>query len=268
MHYVMDEFIKRSEAILGDLLVGIYLHGSAVMGCFHPEKSDIDLIVVINHPMSDICKRAYMDMVVALNAAAPKKGIEMSVVLKEVCNPFVYPTPYELHFSITHLAWYRTNPEEYIQKMKGVDRDLAAHFTVILHRGRRLYGAPIHEIFGDVPKQYYFDSIWNDISDAPNEITENTMYVALNLPRVLAFQKEGSVLSKKEGGEWGIKTLPERYHALLMDALREYTQGADVCYNLELAKDYAEYMLDLIRRSIDDASQSASPSCGEIRERI
>src|SRR5579872_4704845 len=32
---------------LADNLVGIYLHGSLTMGCFHPERSDIDLLVVV-----------------------------------------------------------------------------------------------------------------------------------------------------------------------------------------------------------------------------
>ena len=33
------------------------------------------------------------------------KGIEMSIVTKTVCNPFVYPTPFELHFSAMHIGW-------------------------------------------------------------------------------------------------------------------------------------------------------------------
>lgn len=34
-------FVEQSQEILGDLLVGIYLHGSAVMGCYHEKKIDI-----------------------------------------------------------------------------------------------------------------------------------------------------------------------------------------------------------------------------------
>ena len=35
------------QTILGDNLVGIYVHGSIAFGCFHEEKSDIDFIAVI-----------------------------------------------------------------------------------------------------------------------------------------------------------------------------------------------------------------------------
>ena len=96
---LINGFVEQSKDILRDNLVGVYLHGSLVMGCFNPQKSDIDLIIVIDKPISDSIKRAYLDMVVQFNALAPKKGIEMSIVLREVCKPFVYPTPFELHFS-------------------------------------------------------------------------------------------------------------------------------------------------------------------------
>lgn len=50
-------FTEQSQKILGDYLVGIYLHGSAVMGCFHEAGSDIDLLVVVNAVISDEIKR-------------------------------------------------------------------------------------------------------------------------------------------------------------------------------------------------------------------
>ena len=135
---LLDGFAEQSKAILGDNLAGIYLHGSAVMGCFNPDRSDLDLIVVVNGPVDDAVKREYMEMVMAYNALGPAKGIEMSVVLRSVCDPFVYPTPFELHFSEAHLAWYRTNPEDYIRKMKGTDKDLAAQeLPVLLHAGAK-----------------------------------------------------------------------------------------------------------------------------------
>ena len=247
---LINEFVNRSKDILKENLVGIYLHGSSVMGCFNPEKSDIDLIIVVDDKMSDITKKAYMDMVVKLNSYAPAKGIEMSIVRKEVCDPFVYPTPFELHFSAMHLKWYKDNPEDYILKMNGTDKDLAAHFTIIGKRGKCLFGLPIEDVFAVVPKADYMDSIWNDIVEAPEEITENTMYLTLNLARVLAFAKDGLVLSKKEGGEWGLKNIPEEYHRLIEDALSEYGSSVVPQYDMELAVEYAEYMIQSIKEMI------------------
>ncbi len=250
MDTVIDRFVKRSREILKDNLVGIYLHGSAVMGCYNPAKSDLDLITVVKEPMTDLEKLSYMDMVVEQNSKGPAKGIEMSIVRQRVCKPFAYPTPFELHFSIAHLDWYRKDPKDYIFKMKGEDKDLAAHFTIINHRGRCLCGAPIKEIFDDVPIQHYIDSIWNDIADAEDEITDNPMYIILNLARVFAYLQDRLVLSKKEGGEWAIGTIPEIYHSLLQNALKEYADGTDTEYDMSCAKKYAKYMTEQIKARI------------------
>ncbi|MCR5427973.1 MAG: DUF4111 domain-containing protein [Lachnospiraceae bacterium] len=243
MDTVINSFAERSKEILQNNLIGIYLHGSAVMGCYNPAKSDIDLIAVVKDPMEDSVKRTFMDMVIELNEKGPAKGIEMSIVKQSVCRPFVYPTPFELHFSAAHTDWYKNDPDDYISKMKGEDKDLAAHFTIIKHRGKCLYGAPIEDTFADVPAQDYIDSIRNDIADAEDEIADNPMYLILNLSRVLAFLKDGLVLSKKEGGEWAQENVPERYHSLIRDALTEYAEDGNIFYDTDLAKDYARYMM-------------------------
>ena len=242
---IVESFVRESERIIGDNLVGIYLHGSAVMGCYNPDKSDLDFLVVVKENVKDETKRDFMDMVVALNAQTPGKGIEMSIVKKEVCDPFIYPTPFELHFSQMHTKWYSENPDDYIRKMNGTDKDLAAHFKVIKARGKCLFGLSIDEVFGEVPEQNYMDSLWNDIEEAAEEITDNTMYLTLNLARVLAWIKEKKVLSKKEGGEWGLKNLPDKYHSLLQEALKEY-KGMEPEYDTDLAIDYAKKMVKII----------------------
>lgn len=243
MKKLLDTFVENSKEILKDNLVGIYLHGSVVMGCFNPDKSDLDLIVVVKESVEDSVKKQFMDMVVGLNKSAPAKGIEMSIVTMDVCNPFVYPTPFDLHFSIGTQDWYKSNPDDYIQKMKGTDKDLAAHFTIITNRGKCLYGLPIDELFASVPKADYMDSIWEDIAEAEDDIVENTMYIILNLARVLAYKKEGLVLSKKEGGEWALSNIPSKYHALITAALEEYAHNKSDSYDLKLAQKYATYML-------------------------
>ena len=71
---LINGFVERSREILRDNLVGVYLHGSLVMGCFNPQKSDIDLIIVSDRPLSDYDKKAYMEMTVELNALRSREG--------------------------------------------------------------------------------------------------------------------------------------------------------------------------------------------------
>lgn len=242
------DFVERSRVILKDNLVGIYLHGSAVMGCFNEKKSDIDLLTVVNTTVSDEEKSQYMDMVVELNQYAPEKGIELSIVRQDVCKPFIYPTPFELHFSNTHLEWYKADPSDYIEKMKGVDKDLAAHFTIVYHRGKCLYGKSIRDVFENVRADFYFDSIWNDIENAEKEIVTDPTYMTLNLCRVLAYKKKALILSKQEGGKWGIANLPEKYHGLILNALKEYLSDRTMKWDENSLRAYAAYMIEQIRK--------------------
>ena len=251
---LLDYFVAESRHILGTNLTGIYLHGSAVLGCFNPEKSDIDLILVVKDEVKDTAKRQFMDMVVELNKQAPEKGLELSMVREAACKPFAYPTPFELHFSVAHLNWYQESPEDYVAKMKGTDKDLAAHFTILYHRGQVLYGKGIREVFTEVSHEAYMDSIWCDIEGAVEDILEGPMYMVLNLCRVLGYKEEGLILSKKEGGEWMLGKLAEEeddpqvvaYSSLITDALKEYTMGAKMEPEETLAKQFAEEMLKRI----------------------
>ena len=234
-------FVECARAALGDNLVGVYLHGSAAMGCYNPDVSDVDFIVVVRDAMTDAERRAFMRSVVSLDAEAPGKGVEMSVVTARACSPFADPTPFELHWSRMHAAWYARDPEDYIQKMRGTDADLAAHFTVIRARGECLCGAPIGAVFAPVPSRAYADSIWDDVCGAEAAIAENPVYLILNLARVLAWMEDGAVLSKREGGEWALGRVPE-YRSLVEAALSAYA-GGDMAFDPARAREYARHML-------------------------
>lgn len=246
---VISEFVKTTQEVVGENLTGVYLHGSMAMGCFHPKKSDIDLIVVIKDSISDEQKMQFMRHVVRLNSRAPAKGLELSIVKREYCNPFVYPTPYELHFSPMHLKWFESDPQDYIKKMKGTDIDLAAHFSIIDHYGIALYGEEIGEVFGDVPKQDYLDSICADIRNAKKDIMEEPVYIILNLCRVLAYLREGLYLSKEAGGKWALEAgflKAGSLSSLVYDALECYRSDRQMAPDEKAAEAFADKMMSLI----------------------
>lgn len=244
---ILDKIVDKSKQIFGADLTGVYLHGSMAMGCFQPDKSDIDFIIVIKDNITDKQKLMFMNEVVELNKAAPSKGIELSIVKEAYCKEFLYPTPFELHFSNMHLQWFRDNPKDYIQKMNGTDKDLAAHFKIIKKYGIALYGSQIDDVFADVPRNNYIDSILCDIEEAKEEILENPVYIILNLCRVAAFLKHDLVISKKQGGEWALQNLSDKYHTLVLNALQSYELGTEMNIDKEEAQGFADYMLYLIR---------------------
>ena len=100
---ITDRLTEESRKIFGENLTGVYLHGSLAMGCFNPDKSDIDLIIVTEEAPTEEQKLQLMEQTVRLNELAPEKGIEMSVVKRSCQKKVVHPIPFELHFSPMHL---------------------------------------------------------------------------------------------------------------------------------------------------------------------
>ncbi|MEG1254926.1 aminoglycoside adenylyltransferase domain-containing protein [Clostridium sp.] len=231
------------ERILSDNLVGIYVHGSIAFECFNEEKSDIDFIVVINSEIDSNAKIKLLNSLESLRSQSPSKGLEMSVVLKENCINFKYPTPYELHFSNYWLNTYLNNSEVMCSDETKVDYDLSAHFTIIRKFGIVLCGQPIKDVFGKVKEEYYIDSIMRDIGDSRDEILDNTTYVVLNLCRVLAYLKEKLILSKEEGGKWALRNIDNKYHKSVKIALEDYKSSKSVKVSDKEKVYFSEYML-------------------------
>ena len=89
----------RFQRIVGENLVGVYLHGSLAFGCLNPAASDVDVLVVVRDRLDATTKRRLADALIALSRDAPPKGVELSVVARAALREFRYPTPYEFHFS-------------------------------------------------------------------------------------------------------------------------------------------------------------------------
>jgi len=244
---ILDEIKESYAEILGANLVGIYVHGSIAFNCFNWNKSDIDYLVVVDEALDYETKLKLMKATVELNTKAPPKGLEMSVVLRKYCLNIEYPTHYELHFSNMHLNRFINNSQEYCEEMNGYDKDLAAHFLIIKTVGIVLYGKDIDDVFGSIPKDYYLDSIKYDIEDARNEVTKKPIYVILNLCRILAFVNDGLILSKEQGGKWGLSNIDKQFHILINNALDSYTLNKEMIFDNEKAILFCDYMLDKIR---------------------
>lgn len=237
---ILKIIVEKYKNILDKNLIGIYLHGSLAMGCY-TDESDIDLLVVVRESMDVATMKAIIKSIIHLDNL-PKKGIEMSIVLEKYTKEFIYPTPFELHYSDIHRDRYLSDNNYLCGGFS--DKDLAAHFTIIIHRGICLYGKKIEEVFCDVPRKYYIDSIANDIENAEEDIIENTVYITLNLCRVLYYIKENMICSKLEAGNWAKEKVPKQYRKIVEDAINVYTNGLDQMeYSKTILKEYAKYML-------------------------
>lgn len=54
------------------------------------------------------------------------------------------------------------------------------------------------------------------------------------------------ILSKQEGGEWGICNVPKKYQPLIVQALDEYLSNKSTEWDENNAREYATYMITQI----------------------
>ena len=246
---LLDSFVTLCAESFGENLRGVYLHGSAALGCFHPTGSDVDLLVVTAEEPGDGEKRIFMDGAMALSGEIPCKGIETSVVLLRDCISPVHPISYCLHYSEGWRDRYERDPGGTIAVLRGRDRDLAAHFAVARAYGLALLGEPAEHVFGPVRREDYADAILYDVEEAEEQIGSNPVYLTLNLCRGLAFLTDGVILSKAGGGEWGLSRLPNRFAPWILRAEEAYRTGAAMVSGEE-GRPFASYMLREIRHAL------------------
>ncbi|WP_096189610.1 aminoglycoside adenylyltransferase domain-containing protein [Evansella halocellulosilytica] len=244
----LNKIVHVFRERLDENLVGVYLHGSLAMGCFNPDKSDVDLLVIIKNKIPYEKKKCIVNEF--LNVTRGRKNqLEMSIILEDYLHHFVHPTPFELHYFHSQ---YLTD-KNYVCGGDGFDDpDLAGHIVVTYERGMTLYGEEIKKIFKPIEQKYYIDSIVNDIKDAPAKIGDNPVYFTLNLCRVLYYLKEGAVSSKAEAGEWAVANLPGQYRKLVNHFLYVYKgQKIDsISFNNNELTEFANSMIDEISKQV------------------
>ncbi len=222
MRTQINSFLEALREILGDNLVSIYLHGSLAMGCFNPQRSDIDLLIVTRHGMAVETKHTIAELL--LRSSMAPSPIEISFLVEQQIRLFQHPLPFDMHYSeswrekyqqaLTNGEWTRWNDET------KKDIDLSAHLMVTRKRGICLYGKP--EVLPDVPAHYYSASIVSDYEEARDAKGKTPVYFVLNACRVYAYLFEGSIFSKDEGGVWALRSLPGELRGVVAQALEIY----------------------------------------------
>ena len=250
---LLSDIVTQCTGLLGDNLVGIYLHGSLAMGSFNPDASDVDFLVVTKTTLTPEKRKELAQAMIRLSEHAPRKGLEMSVITQRELLDFTHPTPYEFHFSNEWIERYQNDTFDYA-KENLVDGDLAAHLTIIKARGIVLYGQAIDAVFPDIPKQHYIDSILDDArailrnlgstgSNSSSTAEWSTpVYNVLNLCRVRAFLEAGLITSKREGGEWALLHATPFQANLIRQALAEYTNSQKQEWNQQALQRFGQEM--------------------------
>ena len=234
---------------LGDDLVGVYLHGSLVLGCFNPQRSDVDVLVITRRPLDDETRRRIAPILLDSSGQkerprTPPYPLEVSFLTEAQLHPWRYPTPYDVHFSES----WRPRVEDGSWTRGGEDYDLAAHITVVRAAGIALQGPPPLEVFPDVPHADFVDSLLRDLDWCRKQNWK--FYSVLSASRIWATLSIGGVQSKETGAVWALERAPAEFRPLIEHALAVYRGEID---DAELDFDQANRYVDFVRAELTKA---------------
>jgi hypothetical protein len=195
-----DAFVRGLRELFGDDLVGVYRHGSEVLGGGGP-RSDVDILAVTKRGLTGDERAALVE----LCRTMPR--LEFDLLVASQVAPWRHPAPYEFHF------WAGRGEG----LGPGTNPDLAAVVTMTLAGQRTLYGRPPSDVFEPVPRSDYVNAILRDAE------TDDVIMVT----RVWAGVSTDEVHSKLRAAEWALSRLPGEHRRVLEHAVAFYRGERD-----------------------------------------
>ncbi len=202
------------ECVGAGVLVGVYVHGSAVLGGFRPERSDVDVLVVIAYPVPPDRQAALGAALLAAAYPCPGIGLELSVITAATAAD-LGDCPFEVHIGTPDHVVIGTGHEG--------DDDLILYAEVCRRSGLAVVGPAPASVFGAVSRPRLVTAMLAELawgaSSAPFE------YAVLNACRALRFAADGTLRSKVSGGEWYLARHPDKS---VVRAALAHQRGDDV----------------------------------------
>jgi hypothetical protein len=200
-------FAERVTAVcarvLGELVGSVILHGSLVMGDYIPGQSDIDLLVIIDRPLSRVEREALTDALIAEHAGWPGR-VDLRVITRDVAASPSEAPPMELYLGLRPGA----NPD--IVSQHPGEADLVVELSVCRQRGTALLGAAPGDLIGAVPHRWVLGvgdaqlARWQALTDD----AQHAVLMVLTACRIWRFSETCSHCSKSEAGTWALKRDP------------------------------------------------------------
>jgi Domain of unknown function (DUF4111)/Nucleotidyltransferase domain len=209
------ELLARScSQALGEAIAGVILHGSLTLDDYVPGRSDVDLLAVVQDPLTDGQLAALTETLAGHRPQAPGP-VDLRVVTRQVAASPTPAPPLEAYLRLTPSSGVRVE-----ERRHPAERDLAVELSVCRAHGRSLLGATPAELIGEVPGRWVLAAgdaqlaDWQAIGDDP-PYAELTVLTAC---RVWRFAEEGRHGSKAAAGAWALERDPTL--GVVGDALR------------------------------------------------
>jgi streptomycin 3"-adenylyltransferase len=214
------------QSFFGSDLAAVYLFGSAVAGKLKPQ-SDIDLLAIIERPMSVESRRTFVAKLMAVSGRYPvapggSPPLELTVFLRSDLARFGHPTRSELVYG----EWLRPAFEAAKPAGPVSNADLTLLIAQARQQARALIGPPPAELLPIVAAADIKHAIADSLPDLLGSLAGDERNVLLTLARMWRTLATGDFVSKDQAAEWALPRLPPETASLILQARDEYLGGA------------------------------------------
>lgn len=226
-----------SSQVLGGSLLSVILHGSLTFGDYVPGHSDIDLLAIVDHALSDSAIASLTRAVTAERARAPAP-VDLRFVTRAVATAPPESPPLELYIRLTASA-----PPDV--EARRIEPDLIVELSICRQHGRALSGAAPEELIGAVPPEWVL-SVGDEQLARWQSLTDDAPYAALMVLtacRIWRFSEERIHCSKSAAAMWALTRDPSLQ--AIRDALRQRVGDPVPVEPAEIAR-----LLELVRGRI------------------
>ena len=215
--------LKTIAELLDNMLIGVYLYGSAVMGGLRM-NSDVDILVITNQSLSEKTRRNLTNRLMLISGKIGNikdmRPLEVTVINhnKGYC-------PYAaLDCEFMYGEWLREQFEKGEIPESTYDPDLAILLAQLRKNSINLLGPKATEVIEPVPMTDIRKAIKESLPGLIASINGDERNVILTLARMWLTASTGEIRSKDLAAEWAIPQLPDE-HATLLNKAREAYLG-------------------------------------------
>ncbi len=213
--------LRLLRGVFGEGLVGVYQHGSAVLGEMRP-TSDVDLLAVCRRSSTVAERRSLVEGLLDVSGRrarrVPGRPVELTIVVQSDVRPWRYPPAVEFQYG----EWLRDDYEGGVTPGPEVDPDVALIVTVALRGGEPLAGPPLADVLDPVPPRDVRRATVAGVPALLDDLDTDTRNALLTLARIWTTLATGDIWSKDGAAGWVLDRLPAEHRPVMAMARDDY----------------------------------------------